>query len=118
MGADFGELLEKQRFQIRGFAEPMNCKTGQPQLNIAVDEELISTRYLGNYYWHKFEDALTDLGAWIQVYNSKKRHSKQWKIEHLLNRQWQHKKLDCLKMQCVILLGKKEVSKRVKELAK
>ena len=80
--------------------------------------EWVSVQALGNYYWHKFEDALVDLGAWIQVYNSKKRHSKQWKIEHSLNKQWQYKKLDCLKRQCVVLLGKKEVDKRLKELEK
>lgn len=116
MRADFSELIEKQKFQNRSFAEPMNCKTGQPQLNINADEELISVRYLGDYYWHQFEETLIDLGAWIQVYNSKKRHSKQWKIEHSLNKQWQYKKLDCLKRVCVILLGKKEVNKRLKEL--
>jgi len=115
---NFNNLIDLQKFKNTGFAEPRNCKTGQPQLNINDDEELISIRPLAYYYWGQLELAFCDLGAWNEVYNSKKRHSKQWKIEHNLNTQWQYKKIDELRMKCEFLLGKEEVKKAFNELKK
>jgi len=133
---NFKEFLEKEKIEgiksikVEGSRESPNEDTEYNCWEALVEdsegdfdipfiiktEESIPIKALGEFFFKELENVLAEWGAWIEVYNSKKRHSKVWKIEHGMNRIWQHKRITELKNKAIACLGESEVKKRLEEI--